>query len=227
MTATLRQIETRIGPREQPVAVSLLPERAMAVPSESALLIADTHWGKSETMRSLGVPIPPGTLDEQFERLRSTLERTGSSRLFVLGDLLHDPRGVTDTLRERVAAFFESLGNIETTLVAGNHDLKLGGGRLERFAQECGIGLTTEATLGGLRLVHDPTDGIAAYSVGGHIHPSVTLRGAGDTLKLPAFVLGEQRTILPAFSRFTGGGRFERAAGDRVFLCAEDRVIGL
>ena len=46
---------------------------------------------------------------------------------------------------------------------------------------------------------------LTGYALGGHVHPGIVLRGAfDDSARLPCFVLGPRRAILPAFGGFTG-----------------------
>ena len=40
----------------------LLPEKALYWPAQQALLIADVHFGKAAAYRSLGQPVPQGTV---------------------------------------------------------------------------------------------------------------------------------------------------------------------
>ena len=43
------------------------------------------------------------------------------------------------------------------------------------------------------------------FSISGHIHPGVLLRGhAKQAMKLPCFAMNERQLVLPAFSLFTG-----------------------
>jgi len=54
------------------------------------------------------------------------------------------------------------------------------------------------------------------------------VRGRGrQSLRLPAFVFGETRGVLPAFSSFTGGGMYEMQSGDRQYAVAGDEVLPL
>ena len=74
--------------------------------------------------------------------------------------------------------------------------------------------------------VHEPIVRTDGYVLCGHLHPNVTVRGRGrQSLRLPAFVFGAARGVLPAFSSFTGGGMYQREAGDRVFAIAGDEVV--
>ncbi|MEL6330753.1 MAG: ligase-associated DNA damage response endonuclease PdeM [Planctomycetota bacterium] len=211
--------------------VRLLPERAAYLPQHGALLVADTHWGKSGSMRASGVPIPMGTQDEQLARLDSAVDRTGASRVIVLGDLFHAPAGVGDEFVERlgrrlrrIAARFE--------LVPGNHDLKLGVRRLGEVCRRLGFELLpAEIRVGGLTLKHEPgkrgEEAEGGYVVCGHVHPAVVLRGGGDELKLPAFHVGSARFVLPAFSGFAAGVSVRAEGGEHLFAIAGDQVVAL
>jgi metallophosphoesterase superfamily enzyme len=54
------------------------------------------------------------------------------------------------------------------------------------------------------------------------------MRGRGkQSLRLPAFVFGPHRGILPAFSSFTGGGMYEMQTGDRQYAIAGDEIVAL
>ena len=215
-------------------SVVLWPERAVSVPSLGLLLIADTHFGKSQTLRRKGVPVPPGVTAEVLDRLGRVVGRSGSERVIVLGDLLHAPAGMTESLIASIGSFVGAAG-VRVELVAGNHDSKLRGGRLGAVCAELGIELLGErVTLetGGPRaieLVHD-AEGCASdgsYRIGGHLHPAVVLRGGGDAVKLPAALIGEDRMVLPAFSSFVGGVVTDPVVGDRVFAVADHAVIEL
>ena len=231
------EIETELGG----VRAVLMPERAVYVPGERVLLVADTHWGKAEAMRRGGVGVPTGTGDEQRARLTRAIERSGARRVVVVGDLVHAPIGLSDRVIERartwVAAVHE-LGVEAIEVVEGNHDAKLGRERLGAFLEEVGIvGLGREARLTcGLVLRHHPPeeapgDGAWAmaeprgYVVCGHVHPAAVVRGRGDEIKMPCFWADQGRCVLPAFSRFIAGKRIVRRAGDRVFAAAGDRVV--
>jgi len=71
------------------VDVELLPDRAMLLRDGRALIVADVHWGKAASFRAQGVPVPRGTTQAGLARLDDALTRTGATRLYVLGDLLH------------------------------------------------------------------------------------------------------------------------------------------
>ncbi|MEM0983227.1 MAG: ligase-associated DNA damage response endonuclease PdeM [Planctomycetota bacterium] len=219
-------IQTEVGGER----VVLTPERGLYLPEHGVLVVADTHWGKAVGMRRAGIAVPSGTGAEQRSRLLSLIERVGAARVVVLGDLVHSAPGVTERVRDEACGWVESVRGLGAVveLVEGNHDRKLGA-RLDGFLESCGIAwLGTRAEVGGLTLVHEPEDADGAgYTLCGHVHPAVVLKGMGDAVKLPAFVLGERVGVLPAFSSFVSGVAVAAEESDRVFACAGDRVVAV
>ncbi len=64
------------------------------------------------------------------------------------------------------------------------------------------------------------------YTLAGHIHPVVSLRGGGrDSLRLPCFDMGPKLGVLPAFGAFTGGWPVIRQPGHMLGVIADDRVL--
>jgi metallophosphoesterase superfamily enzyme len=113
---------------------------------------------------------------------------------------------------------------LRVTLVRGNHDQHAGDP-----PRELDIACTDEPLiLGPFVGVHEPDVRGDGYVLSGHLHPCVTVRGRGkQALRLPAFVFGPQRGVLPAFSSFTGGGMYEWQTGDRQYAIAGDEVVAL
>ncbi len=58
----------------------LLPERALFWPRAEALVIADTHFGKTDAFRAAGVPVP-GSAAGTLARLAAALDVTSAKRL--------------------------------------------------------------------------------------------------------------------------------------------------
>lgn len=227
--------------------LTLLPERALlwqrAKGGESArhgvLFAADLHLGKSETLRAHGMAVPEMDLDEQFERLTWCVERTGAGELVIVGDLVHASAGLSERVCERTSAVFAALGGrgVRTVLVRGNHD-RHGARLLERLAGHGGVEVVEEwrgtGVAGEVRVVarHVPrgsggsaspvSGGEECIEIAAHLHPAVSL---GSGVKLPCFWVRGRSVVLPAFSRFTGGGRIDREWGDGVYAIADDAVI--
>ena len=68
----------------------------------------------------------------------------------------------------------------------------------------------------------------SGYALCGHVHPGVTLHGTAEqSARLPCFVLGRRRAILPAFGGFTGLARAAPLAGDRLVAIAGAQLFAL
>ena len=204
--------------------VLLLPERALWLPSHDTLLVADLHWGKAAAFRAAHVPVPMGTTSSDLARLSSALESTGARQLLILGDLLHARGGRHDETFRIIAEWRERHEQVTMTLVRGNHDQHAGDP-----PATLRIRCTDEAArLGPFVGVHEPAPHAPGYVLCGHLHPCVTVRGRGkQSLRLPAFVFGDTRGVLPAFSSFTGGGMYETQTGDRQYAIAGTEVVPL
>jgi DNA ligase-associated metallophosphoesterase len=205
-------------------ALHLLPERALWYAAERTLFVADVHWGKAAAFRAARVPVPMGTTSRDLARLSTAIQGTGAEHLVVLGDLLHARAGRHDETLRTIAEWREQHAMLRITLVRGNHDQHAGDP-----PRELGIECTDEPLVVGPFVgVHEPHERTDGYVLGGHLHPNVTVRGRGrQSLRLPAFVFGPQRGVLPAFSSFTGGGMYEFVPGDRNYVIAGDEVVPL
>lgn len=208
--------------------VRLLAERALFVEASRTLVVADLHWGKSETFRAHGIPLPEGVLDADLARLARAIERCEAERLVVLGDLVHAREGITPALVERIAAWRRA-HPVPAVLVRGNHDR-----HLPRLPAEWALDDSDDALVDPpFAWMHDASEPppaiayTALHRVGGHLHPLVALEGGGDALRLPAFVIEPQRTVLPAFSEFTAGVTFRRARRRRIVAIAGDALADL
>ncbi|CAG0958689.1 hypothetical protein PHYC_00608 [Phycisphaerales bacterium] len=199
-------------------SITLLPHRAALW--NSTLLIADLHLGKTHSLHTLGIGVPGDSFDESLNRLAALIADTGAARLLILGDLLHAPAGLTPTMIDRVAAWRER-HSIDITVVPGNHDRKL-----ESLANTWRFTIAPERLdEGPFTFTHDPVPVRHRYVFGGHLHPAIKLPGGRFPLKLPAFLIGPDLAILPAFSTFSAGSTLRPKPGDRVFAIAGERVV--
>lgn len=202
--------------------VLLLPERALYHPRSGALLVADPHWGKAAAFRAAGVPVPGGTTTEGLARLTRALERSGASRLVILGDLFHAREGKSPATLAAARAWRERHASLPVTLIRGNHDRHAGDPPGELRIDCCDPPCAEPPFV----LAHHPFDSPHGYVLAGHVHPSVTLRGVGrQRERLPCFHLGPRCGILPAFGEFTGTADVGVSPGDRVYVVAGERVI--
>jgi uncharacterized protein len=201
--------------------LELLPQRAAFLPEPSTLLVADAHVGKAVSFRRLGVPVPAGTTGETLARLDAALAATAARRIVFLGDFLHSARSLAPGTLAAVSAWRERHAALDLLLVRGNHDQHAGDPPPALRMQV----VDQPFALGELQLCHHPQAIDGGYVLAGHLHPCTVLGGrARQRLRLPCFHFGERCGVLPAFGAFTGMHAVQRAAGDRVFAIAEDRV---
>jgi len=202
-------------------ALVLLAERAVFVPEQQALLVADVHVGKAASFRGLGVPVPGGTTGGTLARLGTALATSGAQQLIVLGDFIHSARSYARATLDALARWREAHAGLRVTLLRGNHDVRAGD-------PPAALGFAVvDAPLrcGPLWLAHEPAPLPDAYVLAGHVHPCVVVGVRGfDRLRLPCFHFGARVGLLPAFGEFTGSHAVRREAGDRVFAIADARV---
>jgi uncharacterized protein len=209
--------------------VELHAERALYWPRARTLFIADLHLGKAAAFRAGGVPLPTGTTADDLERLATLLARTGAERLVVLGDFLHAAAGRTSALELAFLAWRERHRALAMTLVRGNHDAKAGDPPADWSIDTVGEPHEAPPFL----LCHEPPEDRAGrdlfgYALAGHVHPGVRIDGTGmQSERLPCFVLGRSRAILPAFGRFTGLDVHAPSRHDRVVAIAGGRLFAL
>ena len=201
-----------------------LPERALWLPRQHTLLVADAHFGKAVSFRRLGVPVPQGTTAAALARLDAALARSGARRGVFLGDLLHSARGRAPATLETVAAWRSARPALDLVLVRGNHD-RHAGDPPPAWGVRCVDEPWPLPGAAALLLAHHPQEQPGAYVLAGHVHPAAVLLGrARERLRLPCFHFGPRLGLLPAFGEFTGAHVLPRGAQDRVFVLAGTAV---
>ena len=214
--------------------VELYAERALNWPRGRTLFVADVHLGKAAAFRAGGVPLPRGITSDDLARLARLIAATRAERLVVLGDFLHAAAGRTRALERAFVAWRAQHKALALTLVRGNHDARAGdppaAWRIETVAEPypappfllCHEPPADRAGSGALLAQCAP------YALAGHVHPGVRIDGKGlQSERLPCFVLGKQRAILPAFGRFTGLETRAWGRHDRVVAIAGERLLAL
>ncbi|MCC7326263.1 MAG: ligase-associated DNA damage response endonuclease PdeM [Burkholderiales bacterium] len=203
--------------------VELHAERALYWPATRTLFVADMHLGKAAAFRAGGVPVPRGGTGADFARLSVLLGRTRARRLLVLGDFLHAAAGRVAALDVAYRRWRDTHPELTVTLVRGNHDDRAGDP-----PADWGVDVVAEPhLLAPFIACHHPVVPRTGYALCGHLHPGVRLAGVDDAARLPCFVLGTQRAILPAFGSFTGLAIIPRARGDRLVAVAGTRLFAL
>lgn len=199
----------------------LLPHKAIYRPRGRTLLIADTHFGKAATFRRAGIPIPHGTTAVDLARLDALLLQTAAERLVVLGDFFHAKTSRAEQTMQAIGEWRNSHAQLAVALVRGNHD-RAAGDPPASWNFECNNELLDLPFV----YFHDAVPDARGYALGGHLHPSFTLRNrTGPPLKCPCFWFEQQHAVLPAFGSFTGTMPIARTPDDRVFLIGPDSVM--
>jgi len=215
----------------------LTPERALWRAATRTLYIADPHFGKAAVYRGLGQPVPGGTTAQTLAVLDRVLHRFEPEALVILGDFLHARGAQGASTIDALAAWRTRWPDLACVLVRGNHDAQAGDPPAV-LAIEAVNAPWIDA---GLAACHEPPPGLgdaampsaavalsatARYTLAGHIHPVVSLRGGGrDSLRLPCFDMGPRLGVLPAFGAFTGGWPVVRQPGHMLGVVANDHVL--
>lgn len=202
--------------------LQLLPEKAVYLPEQQALLVSDVHLGKSETFQHFGIPIPSQVNQATLERLQRAHARTQAQQLFVLGDLFHAQAGMVDEVIDSWLKFLAAT-QLDAHLILGNHDRALAE-ELSQFSLTC---YTRPIELNGILLSHEPLPVSDGLNICGHVHPCVQLGDKGDRLRLPCFYWEAQlnRLTLPSFGDFTGGYTVSISHETAAYAIAEDAII--
>jgi DNA ligase-associated metallophosphoesterase len=198
----------------------LLPQKAAFWPRERMLIIADIHFGKAAAFRSFGIPVPRGTTTENLQALDALIELTGARHVLFLGDFLHARAAHAASTQSAMLAWRQRRCELILTLVRGNHDRHAGDP-----AVQLGIDLVDEPyTVGPYSFCHHPDIAAPGYVLAGHVHPVYVLATRSDALRLPCFIAGPQRMILPSFGAFTGGHALRPAPDERVWVSSGEAV---
>ncbi|MGW8393779.1 ligase-associated DNA damage response endonuclease PdeM [Pseudoduganella sp. HUAS MS19] len=199
----------------------LLPQKALYWPAEKSLMVADIHFGKAASFRALGVPVPRGTTSENLAALETLLTTYEVQRIVFLGDFLHSRAAQAAATLQAMLDWRSRHRELELVLVRGNHDWHAGDP-----SELLRVTMAEEPFANGpFALCHHPDVACEGYVIAGHVHPVFHLRTARESLRLPCFLLGTRRAILPAFGAFTGGHSLIPHASDSVYVVADDLIF--
>jgi DNA ligase-associated metallophosphoesterase len=206
--------------------VRLHAGRALHWPAAHTLFVADVHLGKADAFRAAGVAVPAGPNASSLERLSRLIAETGAQSLVVLGDLLHAASGRTASLEREFTGWRAAHAALAITLVRGNHDSRAGD---PPAAWRIDV-VNAPAPVPPFLLCHEPpaahAGALFGYALAGHVHPAVQLAVGGlPGERLPCFVLGRHRAILPAFGQFTGYAVQAWAEDDTIVAIAAERLF--
>lgn len=203
--------------------LQLLPQRALYWPGQRLLVIADIHFGKAASFRALGVPVPAGTTTQNLAALDALLAAHPIEHILFLGDFLHAKAAHASNTLAAIRAWRARHALLQLTLVRGNHDDRAGDP-----PADLQISVVDEPhAIGPFAFCHHPQDSPHGHVLAGHVHPVHRLSAAGDSLRLPCFVVGQRCSILPSFGAFTGGHPVAGAEGERLYVVADDSVFAV
>ncbi|MAE84298.1 MAG: metallophosphoesterase [Flammeovirgaceae bacterium] len=194
-------------------------DRAIYWQEEQSLIVADLHLGKAGHFRKHGVPIPRQVHITDLQKLNSLIDRYQPKQILFLGDLFH-----SDNNEEWID--FINWSNhhtqLDQILIEGNHDI-LDEGSYKQIR----MSVVTEYSSGHFLLTHDEVD-TDQYNISGHVHPCIRLSGiARQGARLPCFIFGKKKGLIPAFGEFTGNHPIRATKSDQIFAVAEGQLIGL
>jgi DNA ligase-associated metallophosphoesterase len=200
--------------------VVLLAKKALYWPREKMLVIADIHFGKAAAFRSFGIPVPSGTTTQNLDALDELVQEHGAEHILFLGDFLHARASHAASTQAALLAWRQRNPHLTLTLVRGNHDKHAGDP-----AVILNIAMVDEPhTVGALSFCHHPDIAAPGYVLAGHVHPAYMLATRFDKLRLPCFVVGATRMILPSFGAFTGGHTMKREPGEAIYVTSGEAV---
>ena len=176
--------------------LTALGSGALWWPDQNLLCVSDLHLGKSERIaRRGGSSLPPYDTRDTLNRLGADLAHCNAATVVCLGDSFDDLRAA-DALPENERLWIVQLqAGRRWIWIEGNHDpgpIDLGGSHL------------AELHVPPLTFRHISQGG-SIGEVSGHFHPKANLKTKFKTITRPAFLLDEDRIILPAYGTYTGG----------------------
>ncbi len=186
--------------------------RAVFLPAQRILAVADLHLGYAWVQRQRGALLPIDIPDDTADRMVELQRDYSPKQIVILGDIVHQAlplpaiRTVIRELCERLTAASELI------FCLGNHDRQLESLiASEKLPVRWAIEWRTEGWLWhhGDRVDVDVSlrmDAVEPIRVMGHEHPSVRLSDrVASSVKAPCFLVSDRLVILPAFSRWAAG----------------------
>ncbi len=200
--------------------VLLLAQKALYWPREKMLVVADIHFGKAASFRAQAIPVPRGTTSQNLAALDELMALYDVAHIMFLGDFLHARAAHAGATVAAMLAWRLRYPSLRLTLVRGNHD---------RHAGDPAAALAIEMldepySIAPFSFCHHPDIATPGYALAGHIHPTYVLATRFEALRLPCFVVGTARMILPSFGAFTGGFTVRPDSGDAIYVSSGEAV---
>ncbi len=202
----------------------LLPQKAIYWKDQKTLILADVHLGKTAHFRKAGIAVPNELAQKDLEVLSALIEEHQPEKIIFLGDLFHSDK---NSDWHWFSLWRNKYAEINMVLIKGNHDIIQ-----EKHFTDLNISVHQELVVKPFRMAHHPLKkqeveaDETTYTLCGHIHPGVHLRGKGrDAVTLACYAFGAHQAILPSFGKFTGRVAIQHQEIDRVFGVLNDKVI--
>ncbi len=197
-------------------------DRCIFWAEEKTLILSDLHLGKSGHFRKSGIAIPQAVFKEDMQRLVTLIQLHKPRQLIIIGDMFHSH---SNKEHDFFLKWRQDFSTLPIHLIKGNHDILK-----TSWYQLADITLhTCQLQIGDFVFVHDFNDCTITekgYIFSGHIHPGITVRGAGkQSLHFPCFYFSKNYAVLPAFSKFTGTFTIEPKAGENVFALVQQSIV--
>ena len=201
-------------------------ERVIFWEDAKALIVSDTHFGKTGHFRKSGVPVPQHIFIEDLQRLFSLLQFYKPEQLIIVGDFFHSNANKENLLFEK---WRNDVTQLEILLVKGNHDIlhadwykKL---NVQLFA-DAPLRINTLAFLHDYAHIEKHPQHADAYFFTGHLHPGIYIRGKSrQSLTFPCFYFSDAFAVMPAFSKFSGIYVLDKKKTDKVFAIVNNDLI--
>jgi DNA ligase-associated metallophosphoesterase len=195
--------------------------KALFWPAQRALILADTHFGKSAVFRREGIALPEGSDAEDLAVISSLVRDHVARRLYILGDFVHGALPSGHRFYKAFRTWRAQHADLEIHVVLGNHDIHLDRSALRDVQWHDRLGIAP------FELVHDPEDADSGYYLAGHIHPVVRLSTRSDSLCMPVFWQRDTGMVLPSFGALTGGYAVSAKRRDRLYAAGPELVTDL
>jgi DNA ligase-associated metallophosphoesterase len=196
----------------------LLPERAIYWRERSALILSDTHFGKTAHFRKSGIAIPDSSFNTDIHVLDSLVKKNKPGSLIIVGDMFHSSY---NNEVEKFLSWRNTYSHLQIFLARGNHDIMH-----PDIYTHLGVIVDRRYIMDDFVFSHELCHDIPGFCFSGHIHPGIRVSGnARQELRFPCFHFSDTSCTLPAFSRFTGLSLIEPGFDDRVYMIVGKDVI--
>ena len=203
----------------------LLPEKAIFLPLQEILIIADMHLGKLVHFRKKGIFVPTGDVNEDLELLKSLIEKHKPKEVVFLGDLFHSE---INSEYKNFMKVVECFSSVKFTLTKGNHDI-ISKEFFQTGLQFNQVDVIDERFLENGIVLRHQLPKVAhedCFYIIGHIHPGYLIQGRGrQTFRLPCFHQSRNVFILPAFGKHTGLFIMKLLEEDKIYVIMNEKVV--